>query len=200
MFESIKMNLVTLIFTTLGLAVAASCKSVPETPTASDDFAHECLQMSITPTTTSGHESGDVELDYELQNICPLEKCFCSWPGAICEPAWTDESGSRHGVLAGVPDPQPCPFDKVTVLKPGAKLTGVAHVALAGLPTGQIDIRCQFQSYGSGETWQVKTWMGTTFSNWVYINVGGGEVNLIQPRSGATQLPAAPDGGRGVRG
>jgi hypothetical protein len=150
---------------------SVSCRTVTVQPEPSVADLDACLQFSIDPSSDPPTRPGNQEFKYELQNVCSDRQAYCTWPGVACGQAWTDIAGNRQAVGIGVPHSKPCPPERLAVLEPGARLAGSVEVPVFRPPTGRLDVRCEFQSYGSGEIEHLDAWVGSVRSLWVYLDV-----------------------------
>jgi hypothetical protein len=154
----------------LALALFSACKSAPSQLALSGDFAQQCIQLQIEPATVSPNKLGQLELKYELQNTCPFDKTVCVWPALACEQAWQDDHGGQHSAPSEVRDPKVCPLERLTVLTPGQRLAGRTEIVAVHPADGRVVVRCDVQTYGSGDSQHVKKSARIVYSNRVYID------------------------------
>jgi hypothetical protein len=140
---------------------------------ASDDVRgrdEPCLTLEIHPMGALEANRERLDLEYELRNGCRIPITVCN-DGILCEPEWEDADGFSRGVLTGTPDPRQCPVSKRLSLVGGEILKGRAAIDLFETQSGELRVRCEFQSFGTGEGTAAEVWTGKVRSDWITVAV-----------------------------
>jgi hypothetical protein len=112
-------------------------------------------------------KSGDVALQFVLQNSCQSPISFCDPKQLACTTSYKDRDGNVVGTLLGWPDPHACEPTRITRLKSEQKLTGTASVSIFPTVSGTISVRCEYMCTGGGSEFGQPVWKGSVRSNWL---------------------------------